>query len=118
MYWTTPLREKGVWWWGNVSSFWKVAFEKKKHTHFFGHFVFRDVRKKPNDNTHDNNARRTTHANTNYFQKKSATTLDDFVPFGVQSDESFPSREGNDFHQHRVEEDNKEDEEEKNERRR
>ena len=44
---------------------------------------------------------------------KSTTFLDDVVPFGVQSssDESFPSRGGNDFHQHHVEEDNKEDEE-------
>ena len=134
----------------------KSRFEKKKQKALFGHFVFHDVRKKPNENTQDDtNARQRTtrRANTNSTLKRrerekerdhergrrrrkkrvnaetftfrrirsvvlKSITLDDCVPFGVQSDESFPSREGNDFHQHRVEEDNKEDEEEKNERRR
>ena len=44
--------------------FLKSRFEKKKHA-LFGHFVFQDVRKKPNENTQDdNNARRTTRART------------------------------------------------------
>ena len=44
---------------------------KKKSTHFLGILSSNDVRKKPNENTHDTNARRTTHfLNTNSTLKR------------------------------------------------
>ena len=52
--------------------FLKSRLKKNKHDALFGHFVFHDVRKKPNENTQDDtNARRTTHfSNTNSTLKR------------------------------------------------
>jgi hypothetical protein len=43
--------------------FLKSRLKKNKHA-LFGHFVFHDVRKKPNDNTHKTTRTRQQRANT------------------------------------------------------